>query len=217
MKVQKNNVVELTYELIVDGKLADKATQERPLGYIHGTHMLLPKFESEVEGNEPGDEFAFTLTPEEGYGTFDASRLFELPKAAFEIDGKVREDLLVVGQIIPMLSNTGQVVQGTVHEVKPDTVVMDFNHPMAGKTLNSPARWSASGKLRRKSSRKASTASSSHRKSTSATAIKAKVAARATRMANAATEKARRTANAATATATATKSNQGRCARRLSY
>ena len=136
MKVQKNNVVELTYELIVDGKLADKATQERPLGYIHGTHMLLPKFESEVEGKEPGDEFAFTLTPEEGYGTFDASRLFELPKAAFEIDGKVREDLLVVGQIIPMLSNTGQVVQGTVHEVKPDTVVMDFNHPMAGKTLN---------------------------------------------------------------------------------
>ena len=135
MKVQKNNVVELTYELIVDGKLADKATQERPLGYIHGTHMLLPKFESEVEGKEPGDEFAFTLTPEEGYGTFDASRLFELPKAAFEIDGKVREDLLVVGQIIPMLSNTGQVVQGTVHEVKPDTVVMDFNHPMAGKTL----------------------------------------------------------------------------------
>lgn len=65
MKVQKNNVVELTYELIVDGKLADKATQERPLGYIHGTHMLLPKFESEVEGKEPGDEFAFTLTPEE--------------------------------------------------------------------------------------------------------------------------------------------------------
>ena len=63
--------------------------------------MLLPKFESEVEGKEPGEEFAFTLTPEEGYGTFDDSRLIELPKAAFEIDGKVREDLLVVGQIIP--------------------------------------------------------------------------------------------------------------------
>ncbi len=37
MKVQKNHVVELTYELIVDGKLADKATQDRPLDYIHGT------------------------------------------------------------------------------------------------------------------------------------------------------------------------------------
>ncbi len=136
MKVEKNKVVKLTYELNVDGKIADKATEDHPLDYIHGTHMLLPKFESEVEGKEPGDEFAFTLTPEEGYGAIDEGRLIELPKSAFEIDGKVREDLLVVGQIIPMLSNTGQVVQGTVREVKADTVVMDFNHPMAGKTLN---------------------------------------------------------------------------------
>lgn len=136
MKVEKNKVVGLTYELIVDGKLADKATEERPLDYIHGTQMLLPKFENEVEGKEPGEDFAFTLTPEEGYGAFDEGRLVELPKAAFEVDGKVREDLLVVGQMIPMLSNTGQVVQGIVYEVKPESVTMDFNHPMAGKTLN---------------------------------------------------------------------------------
>ncbi len=136
MKVEKNKVVKLTYELIVDGKLADKATLERPLEYIHGTHMLLPKFEGELEGKEPDDEFAFTLSPEEGYGTFDPSRLFDLPKSAFEIDGRVCEELLVVGQVIPMLSNTGQVVQGTVHEVKENTVTMDFNHPMAGKVLN---------------------------------------------------------------------------------
>lgn len=136
MKVQKNNVVSLTYELIVDGKLADKATEERPLDYIHGTHMLLPKFESEVEGKEPGDEFAFTLTPEEGYGVRDENRLFKLPMQAFEIDGKVREDLLVIGTVIPMMSNTGQVVQGTVYKVEEDSVTMDFNHPMAGKTLN---------------------------------------------------------------------------------
>ena len=58
-----------SYELIVDGALADKADETRPLDYIHGTGMLLPKFESEVEGKEPGEEFAFTLTPEEGYGT----------------------------------------------------------------------------------------------------------------------------------------------------
>ena len=44
MKVDKNKVVKLAYELVVDGKVADKATQDRPLDYIHGTHMLLPKF-----------------------------------------------------------------------------------------------------------------------------------------------------------------------------
>lgn len=136
MKVEKNKVVSLTYELIVDGQLADKADESRPLEYIHGTHMLLPKFESEVEGKEPGETFAFTLTPEEGYGTFDENRLIDLPKEAFTVDGVVRDDLLVVGQIIPMISDTGNVVQGTVHKVEENTVTMDFNHPMAGKTLN---------------------------------------------------------------------------------
>lgn len=136
MKAEKNKVVSLTYELIVDGALADKADETRPLEYIHGTGMLLPKFESEVEGKEPGEEFAFTLTPEEGYGLFDETRLIELPKEAFMIDGKVRDDLLTVGRMIPMMSDSGDVVNGIVYLVTDDKVVMDFNHPMAGKTLN---------------------------------------------------------------------------------
>lgn len=136
MKVEKNKVVALTYELIVDGVLADKADETRPLEYIHGTGMLLPKFESEVEDKEPGDEFAFTLTPEEGYGVFDENRLIDIPKVAFMMDGKVREDLLVVGKMIPMMNEDRQVMNGIVYEVREDSVTMDFNHPMAGKTLN---------------------------------------------------------------------------------
>ena len=52
------------------------------------------------------------------------------------IDGKVRDDLLVVGKMIPMMSDSGQVVNGIVYEVTDQRVTMDFNHPMAGKTLN---------------------------------------------------------------------------------
>lgn len=136
MKVEANKVVALAYELIVDGALADKADETRPLEYIHGTHMLLPKFESEVEGKNPGDDFRFTLSPEEGYGVADPRNIIQLPKEAFAIDGKVMEELLVVGKAIPMMSNSGQVVQGVVREVAEDAVTMDFNHPMAGKTLN---------------------------------------------------------------------------------
>ena len=136
MKAEKNKVVSLTYELIVDGVLADKADESRPLDYIHGTGMLLPKFESEVEGKEPGEAFAFTLTPEEGYGTYDPGQLIDLPLEAFMMDGKVRDDLLVAGTVIPMMSDSGQVVQGTVRNVTDRAVTMDFNHPMAGKTLN---------------------------------------------------------------------------------
>lgn len=136
MKAEKNKVVALTYELIVEGALADKADENRPLEYIHGTGMLLPKFESFVEGKEPGETFEFTLSPEEGYGTFEPERLVKIPKEAFMIDGKVREDLLVVGKMIPMMNDAGQVMNGVVYEVEDSSVTMDFNHPMAGKTLN---------------------------------------------------------------------------------
>ena len=140
MKVDQKKVVALSYELTVEGALADKATAEKPLEYIHGTGMLLPRFEEEVAGKEVGESFEFTLSPEEGYGVYSSDYIFELPKSAFEMDGQVREDLLVVGRVIPMLSDDGSVVQGTVKEVKPDSVLMDFNHPMAGKTLHFTGR-----------------------------------------------------------------------------
>lgn len=135
MKIENNKVVELTYELTVDGKVVDKA-ETKPLDYIHGTHMLLPKFETEIEGLEPGSEFAFTLTPEEGYGEYDPKHKFDLPKSAFEVDGVVQEELLKIGNIVPMLNSAGMVVQGVVAAISEDVVTMDFNHPMAGKTLN---------------------------------------------------------------------------------
>jgi len=136
MKIEKNKVVSITYVLDVDGKVADTATEERPLDYIHGNHMLLPKFEQELEGLEPESEYAFTLSPEEGYGKWEMERVFDLPIEAFQIDGKVPEEILVVGRMLPMLNGNGQVVQGLIKEIKDNAVTMDFNHPMAGKTLN---------------------------------------------------------------------------------
>lgn len=136
MKVEKNKVVAVGYALEVEGKIADRSAPGQPLEYIHGSGMLLPKFEGALEGKEPGEGFDFVLSPEDGYGTYDPKYLVDLPKTAFAIDGQVREDLLVVGRTIPMLNQAGQVVQGTVSKVTDSTVTMDFNHPMAGKTLH---------------------------------------------------------------------------------
>lgn len=136
MEINQNKVVAITYTLIVDGKEADKATEERPLDFIFGTGMLLPKFEENLEGKIVDDTFEFTLTPEEGYGMPMPEMIVELPKNIFEVDGKVQENLLFVGNIIPMMNNMGGIMQGKVAEVREDVVIMDFNHPMAGKTLN---------------------------------------------------------------------------------
>ena len=136
MKISKNMVASLSYQLEVEGIIADKASSEAPLEYIHGTGMLLPRFEEEVDGKEPGETFEFTLSAEEGYGEYHPEYRVDIPKSAFELDGKIREDLLVTGRVIPMLNSEGQVIQGTVAEVKAESVVMDFNHPMAGKVLH---------------------------------------------------------------------------------
>lgn len=136
MKIEKNKVVVLTYQLSVDGEIVDRATAAQPLDYIQGMHMLLPKFEEAVEGLEEGATFSFTLTPEDGYGAYEKKRCFDVPKSAFEIDGVIREDLMVVGRMLPMIGSAGQVVQAKVVEVKEEAVTLDFNHPMAGKTLD---------------------------------------------------------------------------------
>ena len=135
MKIEKNKVVLVTYDLTVDGALADQATQENPLDYIHGTHMLIPAFEEAVEGLSEGESFAFTLSPEQGYGPYDPAQRKELPKSIFVIDGTLREDLLQRGRIIPLIGGDGQVVNAIVDEIGEQTVTMDFNHPMAGKAL----------------------------------------------------------------------------------
>lgn len=136
MKATQDKVVAVSYQLEVEGTIADKAGSENPLEYIQGTGMLLPKFEAAVEGKEPGETFDFTLSPEDGYGVREPEYIISLPKEAFMTEGMLREDLLVVGNIIPMLNNYGQVVQGTVIEISETGVTMDFNHPMAGKTLH---------------------------------------------------------------------------------
>ena len=136
MKVDKNKVVALSYTLEVEGKIADQAGEDRPLEYIQGTHMLIPRFEQEVAGLEPGGIFDFVLPPEEGYGPYDASRCKPLPKEAFTINGVLREDLLQPGLMIPLMNSYGEVIQAVVKEVRDQDVLMDFNHPMAGKTLH---------------------------------------------------------------------------------
>lgn len=136
MNIGQKTKVALTYVLTVDGQVADKATIEKPLEFFFGLGMLLPDFEKNIDGKKAGDKFAFVLTPENGYGEINAEAVIELPKDIFMVDGKVVEEATTVGNVLPMGDNQGNRMMGTVKEVKDDVIVMDFNHPMAGKTLN---------------------------------------------------------------------------------
>ena len=137
MTISKDKVVAITYELEVEGQIADRATREKPLEYIHGNHNLLEKFEQNLEGKSAGDGFAFTLTPAEGYGEVDPERIIDLPKDMFKgPDGNYIEEFLRAGARVPLVNSAGQMVPGVVLEVSEATVRMDLNSPMAGKTLH---------------------------------------------------------------------------------
>jgi FKBP-type peptidyl-prolyl cis-trans isomerase SlyD len=136
MKVENGKMVSVDYKLTVDGQVADQATAEAPLKFVYGIGMLLPKFEEYLLGLEPGDKYSFTLSPEEGYGVSNPQMVIDVPKAAFEIEGQIEEGLLTIGNRIPMMTQMGQPIVGVVVEVTDEAVKMDFNHPMADKTLN---------------------------------------------------------------------------------
>ena len=136
MKIEAKKVVAISYEVDVDGEVVDRATEGKPLDYIQGMKMIIPMLEATLEGLDEGDAFECTVPPEEAYGEYDLSKVFDIPKSSFEVKGKLREDLLEPGKFIPMLNSAGEVCHGMVVEVKEDKVTMDFNAPMAGKTLH---------------------------------------------------------------------------------
>lgn len=139
MKVGKNKVVTLTYTLKFDnneGEIIQQVNEERPFVHLFGNGTLLPKFEANLDGLEAEGSFAFGLTPQDGYGEFTNEAIIELEKSIFEKDGKVDEELVKVGNMITMQDQEGRPIDGRVLEIKEDKVIMDFNHPLAGKDLH---------------------------------------------------------------------------------
>ncbi len=136
--IEENKVVSLTYELRVNdeqGEVIEKVEKSSPLTFLFGRGNLLPDFEANLKGLKEGDSFSFTLEPAKAYGEVSDEAVVDLTKDIFEVDGKIDENLLKVGNSIPMQDNSGGRLNGVVLEVGEETVKMDFNHPLAGDTL----------------------------------------------------------------------------------
>lgn len=140
MKISTNKFVALSYDLNVgegeERELMERATVEAPLEFIYGTGSMLEAFEQNMDGLAEGDSFDFVLTPEQGYGEYDDEHVVDLPRNIFEVDGELNEEVIFEGNTVPMMDSNGNRMNGSVVAVKEDVVTMDFNHPLAGETLN---------------------------------------------------------------------------------
>lgn len=138
MKIDKNKVVSLLYELHVgnaNGELVEKVDPAEPFVFIFGTGGLLPEFESNLLGKEAGDKFEFGIKSENAYGNIALEAIVDLPKSIFMVNGELATEMLQVGNMVPMRDQQGHPLHGKVLAVEIETVKMDFNHPMAGKDL----------------------------------------------------------------------------------
>jgi len=139
MEIGNKNVVSLTYELrenSATGELIQKVEADQPFVFIFGVGGLLPKFEESLTGLRKGDVFEIRLTPEESYGNFDENAIIVLPKSIFQVDGKIEEGLLTIGNQITMEDSHGNPMDGIVLELTETEVKMDFNHSLAGLNLH---------------------------------------------------------------------------------
>lgn len=140
--VENQKVITVVYELYVDGEkegteeLMERATTEHPLIYCHGENMMLPMFEANLAGKNEGDHFDFRIPFEQAYGEYDETGVLTLDKEMFEIDGKFDTERVFVGNVVPMTTTDGQIVNAQVVEITDKAVTIDLNHPLAGENLH---------------------------------------------------------------------------------
>ena len=129
--VEDGKVISIEYTLTLgDGSTADTNVGKDPLQYKQGGDQLLPALEAELAGLGVGATKKVTLPPEKGYGVVDPALYQEVDLALIPEEGRTPGTQLVSEDA------TGEQRVVRVREVKEDKVVIDFNHPLAGQTLN---------------------------------------------------------------------------------
>ncbi len=128
MKIEKDTVVTMRLRVADDkGHLIQDGKE--PVSYLHGGHgNTLPAVEKALEGKQAGDKVDLLLTPADGFGEIDPTLLRTIPKRDFPPGVKVGGELELPGP-------RGEPQVFTVAKIKGDTVHLDGNHPLAGRTL----------------------------------------------------------------------------------
>jgi FKBP-type peptidyl-prolyl cis-trans isomerase SlyD len=130
-KIAAGSQVAIEYSLKTgDGNVVDENVGRDPLRFEQGKGQILPALEEELEGLAVGDEKKVTLSPEKGYGPVNPDAYHTVPAE------KIPEEARKVGAMLMAQGANGQQRPMRVHEVKGDEIVMDLNHPLAGKTLH---------------------------------------------------------------------------------
>ena len=120
--------IRIAYDLTVDGKLVNSFNKDKSDRYVQGKKEILPGLEKALVGAKSGEKRKISLSPKNGYGVRNPLCVMEMQKARFP-----KRDHFI-GKEIRSLKDGKRLA--VVKEVRKETLVLDFNHPLAGKTLH---------------------------------------------------------------------------------
>lgn len=137
--METNNYLRVAYTLYSHRngvcEEVEKTTREQPFAFLTGVGYTLDLFEENLKNKKKGEEFDFMIPSSEAYGDYDPDHVQDFNREVFTIDGKFDSAHIFAGNVVEMMRADGSPILGTVKEVTPLKVTMDFNHPLAGCDL----------------------------------------------------------------------------------
>jgi len=127
--VKKSSRVTLHFELsLEDGQIVDSNFAQMPASFVFGDGSLLPDFELALLGMSVGQEASYVMSPEKAFGAHNASNLQRMPRSQFAMD-------LEEGMVVSFADMKKNELPGVIADIEEKEVVVDFNHPLAGRSL----------------------------------------------------------------------------------
>ena len=116
-------------------QLVEQTEQGQPFNFITGFGFSLDTFEQRMIELQQGEKFDFTLTPAEAFGDYDEEGVHKMEREKFYVDGRFDGEHIYVDSVIMLNDNEGKRFLARVIAMDNETVTLDTNHPLAGKTL----------------------------------------------------------------------------------
>lgn len=132
MPIRKGDLVRVEYAgKLDDGTVFDSSNGREPLEFTAGAGQVIPGFDKAVLGMNKGEEKEIAIEPEKAYGDVDPMLVRHLPRDNLPPNLEPKP-----GMVVGLHAPDGQQVPAKIIEVTNDEVVLDLNHPLAGKTLH---------------------------------------------------------------------------------
>lgn len=131
MRIEKEKIVTLNYTLKNDSGVTVDSSDDGSFMYLHGARNIIPGLETALEGKSAGDDVSVSVSPEQGYGARDESRIQPIPRQRFD-----QNENIELGMQFQAQGPDGETFVVTVVDLDEEHVVVDGNHPLAGVRLN---------------------------------------------------------------------------------